>query len=181
MRISLRAYNDWTAWSACSRTCGYGVFERTRTGAISFLDAIGPCVVRASIFGLTHQNSTQTSIADRAQAQKLTECTAAFFHQLAQQNLSPLPSIARQLCGAHGVRALVLMSIGHALFLWYCAGTCTASCDGGMQSRSRTITRAASLGGSACPETSQEKVGLQLLNQQCACVCAGMQLIYLPG
>ena len=76
--------------------------------------------------------------------------------------LQPLPCTAflslMQLCGQRTFCIFVALLVSSApvhcaVGQWGSWSTCTQTCDGGMQTRTREITVAAANGGTACPQT----------------------------
>jgi len=164
--------SSWTAWSACTRTCGGGVQTQTRH------------VVQAAMYGgnacpvLSQQQSCNTqpcpvncevgawsawSTCDRSCGGGSQTQTRVVLTQAAHGG-SACPALRQtQPCNTHNCPVHCDVSG------WSSWSACSAACGGGSQRQTRTITVQPAYGGNACPTL----VNTQNCNMQsCPVNCA---------
>ncbi len=110
--------NDWSGWSACSKTCGGGLMNRTRTVKTAPLNGGTAC-----------PPSTESSTCNNQ------EC--------------PVDCVVSD---------------------WSAFSSCSATCGGGTQTRTRTVTTKPTFNGAACPPLTESQV---CNTQGCPVNCVG--------
>ena len=110
--------NDWSGWSTCSKTCGGGLMNRTRTVKTAPLNGGTAC-----------PPSTESSTCNNQ------EC--------------PVDCVVSD---------------------WSAFSSCSATCGGGTQTRTKTVTTKPTFNGAACPPLTESQV---CNTQGCPVNCVG--------
>lgn len=174
------AVSGWTAWGQCSKQCGSGTQKRTRSvttqpegglngqpggQACPELEQTRACNTQAcpincavSAWGAWSDCSKTCGTGTQKQTRTVTTQP--------QHNGNACPSLEQSRnCNTDACPVdCVVSEYGE----W---GECDAECDGGKQTRTRSVTRAAADGGVACPDLSEE----QDCNTQSCRDCDGIE------
>merc|ERR1719300_1584747 len=151
----------WGNWSSCSKACGTGTQSRTRrittnaayggTACPSNLKETRNCNTQCcpvsctvSAFGSPNTCSKTCGGGTQRKMRSITRsaqcggtaCPALFEDQACNEQSCPVDCVV----GAFGA--------------W---GDCSATCSGGKQTRTRSVTTAAAHGGAACPALEEEQ------------------------
>ncbi|MBN3271878.1 AGRB1 protein, partial [Polyodon spathula] len=152
------AWDEWSPWSLCSSTCGRGYRDRTRTckppqfggnpcegpeKQTKFCN-IALCPVDGNWNEWSSWSSCSASCSNGTQ-QRIRECNG--------------PSYGGSECHGHWVETrdcfLKQCPVDGKWQLWGLWGSCTKTCDGGMQKRER-ICYGPFFGGEECPGPQEE-------------------------
>jgi len=151
---------DWSAWSACSKTCGGG--SQTQTREVRTRAAYGgracpslkeqqacnthACPVNCVVSGWSAWSSCSATCGGGTQTQtRSVQAPAA-------HGGAACPSLARsQQCNIQACPVNCVVSS------WSSWTKCSKTCGGGSQTQVRTVERASVHGGVACPALMQER------------------------
>lgn len=147
--------NGWEPWTECSKPCGGGERQRSRTvktepkfggtacGPLVEKEACNtnPCPVDCVVNDWTAWSTCSKTCGGGTQKRSRTVKTAAQFGG------SPCPTVMEETraCNQQGC------PVNCETTPWTEWSTCSAQCGGGRQTRSRSIITPAAHGGTACP------------------------------
>jgi hypothetical protein len=151
--------SSWVEYTSCSVSCGSGTQDRTREVLVASLHGGKRCpALNGSAVCNTHRCPVDCAVSDwggwgicdklcglGGKATRVREVTSsAAFGGIACPGLVESKACNEYTCPV----ACLLSEWGH----W---GACSATCDGGEMSSTRTITQTADYGGSACGELAR--------------------------
>lgn len=126
------SWASWASWGTCTVTCGGGIQTRSRTcssPAPQYGGADCPDFSTSSQTCNTHNCPSKLILLTSA----VLNQTWVFFHK-------------------YKIYLVITFSVDGAWVTWTSWGTCTVTCGGGTQTRSRTCTNPApQYGGANCP------------------------------
>jgi hypothetical protein len=152
--------SQWSSWGGCSRTCGQGTAARYRdirtfpsdgaercaaTVQLRVCDA-GPCPDGCDVSPWSLWSACSRSCGGGVK----TRARHVLYHEPREGVVCPVLSEDKQ-CSHLGCPAPCQVSA------WGGWGSCSTSCASGVQARGRNVTSAASGGGDACPELSEQR------------------------
>jgi hypothetical protein len=155
--------SPWTTWGACSRTCGSGTQTRTRTitqPADKFGTPCPPpaeltetqacntqaCPVDCQVSAFTAWSACSTSCGGGTQTR-----TRTVTQQPANGGASCPALQEQQICNTQACPVNCQVSA------WSAWSACSASCGGGLLTRTRTIIQQPANGGTACPALQEQQ------------------------
>jgi hypothetical protein len=152
--------SDWSAWGACSVPCGGGTRIRTRTVLVPAANggaACGvleesencntqPCPVDCVVSDWSEWSTCTATCGGGMQTRTRTVLVPAQFGGAPCGSLSESRACNEQPC-----------PIDCVVSDWSEWSTCTATCGGGMQTRTRTVLVPAQFGGAACGSLSESR------------------------
>ncbi len=154
------AVGAWSAWSTCSKSCGGGVQSQSR--GITKQPAFGgsPCPALTQTQACNTQNCPINCVVGGWSA--WSACTETCGGGTRRQTRAIVINTA------HGGQACPALSqtqncntqpcpVNCMVSGWSAWSACSAKCGGGVQTQTRTVTRAAAYGGSGCPVLQQSK------------------------
>lgn len=151
--------SEWSKWSECSRTCGGGTQTRTRT-ITSPAVAGGECPVLSETQACNSQScSTDCEVSLWSEWSACTKTCGGGTRFRKRVVNKPAtgggkecpPLTEEESCNTQPCP--VDCEVGP----WTEWGSCSKPCGGGVQMRTRTITKAAANGGKECPVLSETK------------------------
>ena len=164
--------DEWASWSECSHSCGYGSQRRHRVvatvadhggKACPTLDEArvcfaGPCPVHCDVSSWSDWQVCSASCGGGTKVRRRTVVTHADNGGYVCPELSQSAG-----CNSH---ACPLDCIVSSYGRW---GPCSKSCGGGIQTRTREVTRSSKHGGVACPTVAEQGA---CNKQSCAVDCS---------
>ena len=145
--------SPWSAWSDCSKTCGSGTTDRSRTEALSAahggascgaLSATKSCIVIACPIDCAVSAWSAWSTCTRSCGTGSQTQTRSIETNM-QHNGKVCPALSStRNCGT------AACPVDCAVGAWISWSTCTRTCGTGTQSRTRPVTRPAEFGGKPC-------------------------------
>ena len=150
--------SDWSAWGTCSQTCGGGVQTRTRTVSTqsknggsncpSLIDTqpcntTVPCPINCVVSDWSDWGVCSKTCGSGTQTRTRTVTSQAEYGGGVCPSLTDTQPCNTQLC-----------PVDCQLSGWSGFGACSASCGGGTQTQTRTISVQAQNGGVACGNTT---------------------------
>jgi hypothetical protein len=152
--------SDWSAWGACTATCGGGIQTRTRTiitpaqnggAACPVLTETracneNPCPIDCVVSDWSAWSTCTATCGGGVQTRTRTVITPA------QNGGAACPVLTEtRACNENPCPIDCVVSD------WSAWGTCTATCGGGVQTRTRTVITPAQNGGAACPVLTESR------------------------
>lgn len=152
------ALSNWSAWSACSATCGFGTQHSSKSvltaaahgGAVCDFNKKtqncneGPCPIHCEVSSFTAWTRCSKTCGSGAQSRTRTVTTHA------KHGGYVCPALAEtQSCNDDACAVDCKVS---AFSAW---GTCSKTCGTGSQSRSRSVITSFAFGGQRCPGLTQ--------------------------
>jgi len=163
--------SDWSAWSACSASCGGGVQKATRTISQQSMHGGAACPSSLSkTRACNTQGCPQACVVSAWGSWTTCSVTCGGGRQRASRTVvtpsanggAACPALSQtQACNQHACPVACVVSS------WSAFSSCSTKCGGGTQTRTRSVVTSAANGGAACPSLSQS----QTCNTQ---ACPGM-------
>jgi len=160
--------SDWSTWSACSKSCGGGTQTRTRTVTkpaanggkdCGSLTETQPCNTQACITPGAVVSSNGRCGPDNGET-RCSDGQCCSIHGWCGSGLDHCVNAKRSdttYDGKNAPTAASLATINCEVSPWTSWGTCSKTCGGGQQTRTRTITKQPANGGTSCPTLSESQ------------------------
>jgi competence ComEA-like helix-hairpin-helix protein len=151
-------YGDYTAWSACSKTCGGGFATKTR--GINVQGAFGGIKCDMNQLTLTKSCNMQGCPVDCVMSKwsqpKPCSATCGYGTRTQHRRIISKNENDGKACGA--IVNTIACSVAECpvdckVGAWKAWSTCTANCGGGTHYRMRPVDRFHEHGGQPCPST----------------------------